>query len=261
MKNLLRSVVFGLSLSLAGGAIAQSKEDRPAAEQALKEGIKAYKDGNFEASLDQYKKAASLAPSASGPYREMGKVYEALGREEDAKFAYQEYLRRKPDADDASEIKSRISTIEARKPSKGSVFLPTAVAGVEIWVDGKLSATSPMAAPLALPAGSYQVELRQGSTVISKETVSLGSGEAKLLSSPESIADKPVAAEGGKSKRSPWFWVAGSAVVLGVGVGTAVAIDELSSGGGGGKDDDKDDDDDKRKRSRRLSPLTFTVSF
>jgi tetratricopeptide (TPR) repeat protein len=258
MKAIARSVILALSLSLSMSAFAQNK-DRPAAEQSLKEGIKAYKDGNFEASLDHYKKAATLAPSASGPYREMGKVYEALGREEDAKFAYQEYLRRKPDATDADEIKGRIATIESRKPAKGSVFLPTAVAGVEVWVDGRLSATSPMAAPLALPAGSYQLELKRGTTVISKESLSLTAGEAKVLSSPEALADsKPT--NPNERKRSPWFWVAGSAALVGVGIGTAVAIDALESGGGGKDDNDDDDDDDKRKRGRS-TPLVFNFSF
>ena len=120
MRNLVSTVSIALFLSLSTGALAQTKEDRPQAELALKEGIKAYKDGQYEEALAAYQRAAALAPTASGPYREMGKTYEALGREKEAQSAYQEYLRRKPDADDADEINGRLKVLDAKNPSKTS---------------------------------------------------------------------------------------------------------------------------------------------
>jgi tetratricopeptide (TPR) repeat protein len=124
MNALLRSIALTTFLSLSTGALAQAKEDRPQAELALKEGVKAYKEAHYEEALASYLRAAQLAPSASGPYREMGKTYEALGRQEEAKSAYQEYLRRKPDADDANEIKGRLKVLGAPVASETAALIP-----------------------------------------------------------------------------------------------------------------------------------------
>lgn len=211
MRNLVSTVSVALFLSLSTGAFAQVKEDRPQAELALKEGIKAYKDGKYEEALAAYQRAAELAPTASGPYREMGKTYEALGREKEAQAAYQEYLRRKPDADDADEIKGRLKVLEAKNPGKTSEVAALALANPE---------------------------------------------------NPASPTDKP---EG--KKRSPWVWVAGGAALVGLGVGTAVAIDAIEGGGGGdnsgsgnGGKGNGGKDDDKRSR-RHTTPILFTFGF
>jgi tetratricopeptide (TPR) repeat protein len=126
MRALVHSMTITIFLSLSTAAMAQVKEDRPRAEQALKEGIKAYKEARYEEALTAYLRAADLAPSASGPYREMGKAYEALGVQDDAKSAYQEYLRRKPNADDAAEIEGRLKVLG------GAVTTPEATALIPI---------------------------------------------------------------------------------------------------------------------------------
>src|SRR5690349_17686399 len=113
MCTVLSSFALALSLSLSTSAFAHVKADCPQAEQSLNEGIKAYKEGRYEEALANYQRAAELAPSASGPYREMGKVYEALGRPEAARTSYQEYLRRKPNAEDANEINERLTALGA----------------------------------------------------------------------------------------------------------------------------------------------------
>jgi tetratricopeptide (TPR) repeat protein len=123
MRALVRSMTITIFLSLSTAAMAQVKEDRPQAELALKEGIKAYKEARYEEALTAYLRAADLAPSASGPYREMGKTYEALGGQKEAKSAYQEYLRRKPNADDAAEIEGRLKVLGGAVPTSEATAL------------------------------------------------------------------------------------------------------------------------------------------
>src|SRR5262249_53094526 len=96
-----------LALLSAAPAWAQGGGGDGAAEDAVKAGVQAYLAGRYEEALADYQKAAALAPKAAGPYREMGKAYEALKHSDNACWSYAEYLRRRPSADDAQEIKSR----------------------------------------------------------------------------------------------------------------------------------------------------------
>jgi tetratricopeptide (TPR) repeat protein len=99
---------------LVGAAHAQ--EDRARAEAALKTGVKQYKEGKYDAALVSYQEAAKFAPNAAGPYREMGKAYENLGKTQEALASYEEYLRRRPQATDAAEIQARVELLQAKLP-------------------------------------------------------------------------------------------------------------------------------------------------
>jgi tetratricopeptide (TPR) repeat protein len=107
---LLLSMLF----CLVGAAHAQ--EDRARAEAALKTGVKQYKEGKYDAALVSYQEAAKFAPNAAGPYREMGKAYENLGKTQEALSSYEEYLRRRPQATDAAEIQARVELLQAKLP-------------------------------------------------------------------------------------------------------------------------------------------------
>jgi tetratricopeptide (TPR) repeat protein len=96
--------------------VAHAQEDRAKAEAALKTGVKQYKEGKYEAALSSYQEAAKFAPNAAGPYREMGKAYENLGKTQEALESYEEYLRRRPQASDAAEIKARVDVLQAKLP-------------------------------------------------------------------------------------------------------------------------------------------------
>lgn len=118
MRNLLWAVLLSFCM-LSPVAFA---EDRAKAEVAFKEGIQAYKERRYQDAADAYQRACEMAPSAVGPYRELGKAYEALGKKEEAAQAYQEYLTRAPEAEDAEQIKARLKVlgVAAIPPVSGS---------------------------------------------------------------------------------------------------------------------------------------------
>lgn len=250
------ALVFALLWSLP---VFADTQNRSQAEEALKEGVKAYKEGRYEDALTAYQRSASLAPEASGPYREMGKAYEALGRDEDALLAYSEYLRRRPDAEDASEIKGRIELLESRQFPHGTLLVSTGFVGGQIWIDGELAGTTPSPSPLKLAPGTHQVEIRYNGEILHTETLTVAVGEAKLLT-VEEPQDAPIA-----RKKRPWLLIGGGVALVGLGVGLAFVLDELESGKNRDDDDDDDDDDHdddhRRAKPRRLPGLIFTFSF
>jgi tetratricopeptide (TPR) repeat protein len=105
-----------LSLFVCFVTPAFAQDDRARAEVALKTGVKQYKEGKYEEALTSYQEAAKFAPTAAGPYREMGKAYEILGREKEAISSYEEYLKRRPQATDAADIQGRLTALQAKQP-------------------------------------------------------------------------------------------------------------------------------------------------
>lgn len=91
--------------------ISASSEDRTKAQLALEAGAAAYNQGDYREARRQYQLAIQAAPSAAGPYRELGKTYDALNEYQNAKEAYEEYLKRRPDAKDADQIKARLAEL------------------------------------------------------------------------------------------------------------------------------------------------------
>jgi tetratricopeptide (TPR) repeat protein len=103
-----------------------SFEDRVKAQAALEAGAAAYNLGNYREARRQYQLAIQSAPSAAGPYRELGKTYDALGEYRDAKDSYEEYLRRRPEAQDATVIRSRLEELNTLVKEKGDNTIPRA---------------------------------------------------------------------------------------------------------------------------------------
>lgn len=254
MRRLPSLFLAGL-LSLSSVSAWASSENRPAAEARFKDGIQAYKEGRYPEALDSYQQAITLAPSAAGPYRELGKAFEAIGKNDAACGAYAEYLRRRPAADDASEIRDRMRRLEGGR-SRGYLFLAAEAAG-EVWLSGKPLGSAD--APLALTPGTHQIELRSGGkATFAQVTITASESTFVELSAfqatPIAPAALAVAASGAPvkaadpadtqvNKRRRRFWIAlGSAALLGT--ATAVTAAAISNGGGG------DDDDSGRGRGR-----------
>jgi tetratricopeptide (TPR) repeat protein len=103
-----------------------SGEDRVKAQAALEAGASAYNQGNYREARRQYQLAIQAAPTAAGPYRELGKTYDALGEYRDAKASYEEYLRRRPDAQDTETIRARLDELNSLVKEKGDKNLPRA---------------------------------------------------------------------------------------------------------------------------------------
>lgn len=105
--------VIGLLVGLLGAARAHAGEDRERAKAAMTKGAESYAAQDYQTAIKRYLEAIEAAPSAPGPYRELGKAYDALGDAKNARFSYEEYLSRKPDAQDASLIRDRLRVLAA----------------------------------------------------------------------------------------------------------------------------------------------------
>jgi tetratricopeptide (TPR) repeat protein len=220
LRSLVGAVLFAV---LASPAVA---EDRAQAETALKQGVKEYKLGKFEQALQSYQSAAELAPSAAGPYREMGKTFEALGQDEKAIEAYGEYLSRRPNASDAKEIQGRLDALKAKRPITGSIVFAAARPGQDLWIDGQPFGNYTAHEPLSLLAGEHRIELRAADRVTFSQALYVAPGETReiAIAAEKALTAKPVAAApvaekpAAKRERHPGRWV-----VLGLGVAATAA--------------------------------------
>jgi tetratricopeptide (TPR) repeat protein len=221
LRSLVGAVLFAV---LASPAMA---EDRAQAETALKQGVKEYKLGKFEQALQSYQSAAELAPSAAGPYREMGKTFEALGQDENAIEAYSEYLSRRPNASDAKEIQGRLDALKAKRPITGAIVFAAARPGHDLWIDGQPFGNYTANEPLSLLAGEHRIELRAADRVTFSQALYVAPGETReiAITAEKALAAKPVAAAvpvaekpAAKRERHPGRWV-----VLGLGVAATAA--------------------------------------
>jgi tetratricopeptide (TPR) repeat protein len=252
-KSLLAPLVVG-ALSLGSVTAWASSEDRPAAEARFKDGIRAYKAGRYPEALGSYQEALSLAPSAAGPYRELGKALEALGKTDAACGAYAEYLRRRPGADDAAEIKARLQALEPGEGARGYLFLAPGAKG-ELWLSGSPVGSAEI--PVVLPTGNHVIELRYAgkatfaqvqikaseSSYLEMSAFQTAAPAAALAVAPAGSAAAP---EAGVHKKRRRFWVIlGSSLAVGAAasVTAIVASNADNDGSGRGRGRGGDDND------------------
>lgn len=95
------------------------------AEEVRKHIIKAqtaYKDGDYNDALDEYKMALKLAPSYNELYKAIGDVYEKLGTTADITSAieyFKRYLEFSPDASDVRTVQDKIYSLEYQAKKSG----------------------------------------------------------------------------------------------------------------------------------------------
>jgi tetratricopeptide (TPR) repeat protein len=73
-----------------------------------------YKKGKYDAALSRFLGAAKHDPGWAVPYRYIGKTYEKKNDPKQAVAAYRKYLKIKPYAKDAKDIKKRIEKLERK---------------------------------------------------------------------------------------------------------------------------------------------------
>ena len=237
----LRRAASVLSLSLAAlvplRAHAQSTDSTEASpddvEQARKhfgQGLKLYKDGDFDAALVQFERAYAVKPNFKVLYN-IAQCYFELHQYVEARDTLSRYLK-----DGAGSIESeRQSTVQndlnELQRRIAHLTLQVNVTGATVFVDGKKAGTTPLSAPIDVNEGQRTISVETTDRGSKQRIVRVAGGEQQTVSldfAPQSTAPS-TAGSNLKSESPPaqastglgaGFWVTGGlAVALGAGAG------------------------------------------
>src|SRR3954471_8305692 len=117
---------------------AQAADDarRAEAKARYEDGVQAYGAGRFKDAVDLFLAADKISPSAPLSFN-IARAYEKLGDDSGALRWYRDYLRRSPNAQNASEVSAAIARYEARLAKKGvqQVTVLSTPSGATVSVD------------------------------------------------------------------------------------------------------------------------------
>jgi tetratricopeptide (TPR) repeat protein len=118
-------ILVGTSLALfANLALAQAD---PAADH-YKAGVTHFHAGQFAEAIQEFRAADAIRPSAVLSF-DVAQCYEKMADLPNAKSAYQDYLRRAPNADDRQAVEATIASIDqklAQQPKDTVLLVPAA---------------------------------------------------------------------------------------------------------------------------------------
>jgi tetratricopeptide (TPR) repeat protein len=117
------SVLFTAQLALA--------QADPAADH-YKAGVTRFKAGQYSEAIQEFRAADSIRPSPVLSFN-IAQCYEKMADLQNAKTAYQDYLRRAPTADDRTAVEATITSIDqklAEKQTQDTVVLVPSAASV-----------------------------------------------------------------------------------------------------------------------------------
>ena len=162
---------MGLLLFLASTAIAAparaeepadpggaTEEQRADAKARYEQGVTAYSAGRYKDAVDLFLAADKILPSAPLSFN-IARAYEKLGDDSGALRFYRDYLRRKPDAENAADVQALVKRFEERLKAKGvqQLTVLSTPTGATVALDGAPVGVTP--ATLDLPPGQHHVAL------------------------------------------------------------------------------------------------------
>ncbi|HKP59252.1 MAG TPA: PEGA domain-containing protein [Polyangiales bacterium] len=199
--------------------------------------VRAYRDA-----IREFELATALAPSADVWFN-IGRAREELGEDEQAKQAFERYLRDRVDAPDKDAVRARIDAIDQRLAggARGTemavgtgslrVHLPeSAPKGARVTLDGEPLAEGLRLRPIILPAGRHRLEVTSAGYVPFRAEVSIESGMLTAAHTPLQPLSR---GEPSQSGSRTWTWVAvglAGAGAVTAGVLGAIALDHQSDG-------------------------------
>ena len=207
--------------------------DSPDVERARKhfsQGLKLYKDGDFDAALVQFERAYAVKANFKVLYN-IAQCYFELHQYVEARDTLSRYLKDGAGAIDAERqaaVESDLSELQRRI---AHVAISVNVAGATVYVDGKKAGTTPLAAPIDVNEGQRTISVETADRGTKQRIVRVAGGEEQAVSLDFAAASpttgnavaKPLT---GAASRPParglgaGFWVTGSAaLVLGAGAG------------------------------------------
>jgi hypothetical protein len=200
--------------------------------------VRAYRDA-----IREFELATTIAPSADVWFN-IGRAREELGEDEQAKAAFERYLRDRVDAPDAEAVRARVRMIQQRiatgqrntEPASGTGSLrihlaPAATSNSLITLDGKTLRESLRLQPVILPAGLHRLEVTRRGYVPFRAEVWIEPG---MLTAAHPRLDPLTEAPNAISHARSWTWVMlgiAGAGALTTGILGGIAADRLSDDG------------------------------
>jgi hypothetical protein len=238
----LRRAVFSLGIALGvlspQGARAQSADTAEAGaepkevEQARRhfgQGLKLYKDGDFDAALVQFERAYAVKPNFKVLYN-IAQCYFELHQYVEARDALSRYLKDGSGSIEAERQTSVQNDLNELQRRIAHLKLNVNVPGASVFVDGKKAGTTPLAAAIDVNEGQRTISVETTDRGSKQRIVRLAGGEEQTISL-DFVAPAPpttaAAATGTNRSQAPaahglgaGFWFTGGlAVALGAGAG------------------------------------------
>ena len=240
-----RHIAVRLSLSLATlsplAARAQSaeapatSEETGEVEQARKhfgQGLKLYKDGDFDAALVQFERAYAVKPNFKVLYN-IAQCHFELHQYVEARDTLSRYLKDGAgsiEAERQSAVQNDLTELERRI---AHLTLKVNVTGATVYVDGKKAGVTPLAMPVDVNEGQRTISVETSDRGTKQRIVRVAGGEAQTISLDfAALAPSPLAANSSAKADGPTpqaasglgagFWITGGlAVALGAGAGVS----------------------------------------
>lgn len=223
-----------LSLCAAQVALADDRsENESVVERArlhFKAGVDYYRDGDFSASLIEFKRAYAAVTNYRVLYN-LGQVSQELRDYPEAKRYYEQYLREGGDAIDANRKQEVLTALARLRTRIAALVLSSTAPDAEYFVDDVSVGQGPLDEPVLVGAGRHRVSASAPGRARATEVVEAAGGETieVRLELPALEVAAPVAkhsaAAGASAAHSTPAADGGSNVALWLGIGTgALAI-------------------------------------
>ena len=277
-----RHIAIRVSLSLAtlsplvahAQAAAPAGEETGEVEQARKhfgQGLKLYKDGDFDAALVQFERAYAVKPNFKVLYN-IAQCHFELHQYVEARDTLSRYLKDGAgsiETERQSTVQNDLAELERRI---AQLTLKVNVTGATVYVDGKKAGVTPLSLPIDVSEGQRTISVETTDRGSKQRIVRVAGGEAQTVSldfatvAPTAMPVNGSAKADGPTTRTSaglgaGFWITGGlAVALGAGAG-ATGYFALKA------QDDHDGDlkrfgvskgelDDSRKRAQTFAVTT-----
>lgn len=237
----LRCLGFALALSVflsplsahaqgdEGGATGGESLEVVQARKHFSQGLKLYKEGDFDAALVQFERAYAVKPNYKVLYN-IAQSYFELRQYVEARDSLTRYLKDGADAIDAERratVESDLSELQRRI---AHLKLTVNVQGASVYVDGKKVGTTPLTQTVDVSEGQRTVAVESADRGSKQRVVRLAGGEELTVDiafdEPTKGAQATVSSSGRplaprtSSGLGAGFWVTGiSALALGAGAG------------------------------------------
>lgn len=250
MKAIVSAAV--LSIAFAGAARAEDEqEDGEAASDAgraarekFADGNRKYATGDYAGAEEAFKRAIALDPDLPGPYRNLGLVYVATHRCDQAVARFESYMKLRPESKHAARVAAEIDKCKVRAPPVGAagvgstelalVTVTAASDGVQIEgavvrVDGLTRGGTPL--DLQMTPGRHLVRVERVGFTPAEKTVEIQANrthdvEVELARSATAAGPAATAI---RSRARPLAWLLLGASAVAFGVGASLGIAESAS--------------------------------
>jgi hypothetical protein len=163
MKRALAPALLPLFVAL-GPSVGRAQDGdieaaRARAAEHFDRGIAFFNEQRFDAALAELARAYELFPAHQTLYN-LARVHAALGHAVEAARAYEQYLVEAGGEISARRRREAQAALAEQRSRIGHLLVRADVDGARIAVDGVDVATTPLAAPIPVSAGSHTVEVR-----------------------------------------------------------------------------------------------------